>query len=300
MGIIWVLLALLPFRAAARDRDAFQNEPPAPLPEPSPMEIEVPRGGPVLITLSAYSLTSPIVRFRIKRTSTAGKLGTPQLASASTATVRYQPPAGAGPDRDSFTFSVQSDAGVSAPAEVKIRITDKDPVLITPGDIEFGQVLPGQSARQVLEIQNIGGGLAQGRLETPEGWSVDGDGAYRVGPGEKQRFTITFKPAEARVYTGDITYTGNPERATDLNGAGVAPLAVATGPVQLTGAGPVRAGAIHVENRTESAQKLKVIAGPNLQADEAAEVPSKGSTDIIVREKETRRSTTVWSWMAMT
>jgi hypothetical protein len=241
MLVLWAVLALVGMRGLAKDRNAFADQPPPP-PEPNAMEIEVPRGGAVLITLSAYSITSPIIRFRIKREPKGGQLGTPAMATADTAVVRYKPPAGAGPGEDSFWFSVQSEAGVSAPAEVRIKITDKDPVLVAPLDLEFGEVLPGETARRTLELQNIGGGLAEGTVRVPEGWTVEGDGAYRIGAGAKQSFTVDFTPAEQRSYTGDVAYTGSPQRATDLNGQGVAPMAVTSGTVELTQAGAERTG----------------------------------------------------------
>jgi hypothetical protein len=273
-------VAGMPLRGLARDPDEIDA--PAPPPEGVPMKIEVPRGRAVLITLSAYSITSPIIRFKIKRAAQAGKLGTPRLASASTAQVRYQPPAGAGPGQDSFIFEVQSAAGVSAPAEVDITLTDKDPLFIAPTDIEFGQVLTGGSVRRSLDLQNLGGGIAEGTVKVPDGWTVDGDPDYHLGPGAKQTFTLIFTPTDQTAYTGDIEYTGDLERATDLNGEGVGPLAVTTGSVQLTPAGAVRSGVIHVVNRTGVPLTVHLLAGSVVKTDPSAMVPANGGTDIAV------------------
>ena len=68
-----LLLGLAAIPGLMRAQDAFRN-PPAPPPEPNPLAVEVPRGGPVWITLSAYSLTSPIIRFRIREGAQNGKL----------------------------------------------------------------------------------------------------------------------------------------------------------------------------------------------------------------------------------
>jgi hypothetical protein len=282
---VWAMLALMGAPGLARARDPGPGGMPPPPPEGNPMEIEVPRGGAVLITLSAYSLTSPIIRYRIKRTAEAGQLGTPRMVTDTTAQVRYKPPAGTGPGEDSFSFEVQSAAGVSAAAEVHITITDKDPRLITPLDLEFGDLLPGQSARRDLVLQNIGGGLAQGTVQVPDGWTVEGDPTYRLGAGEKQSFTVIFKPTEEQVYTGDVEYTGDLTRATDLNGTEVAPVAVTSGTVELRAAGEMRVGTIHLENRTDGTRTLKVTAGPSLEADATVDVPGKGTAEIAVRAK---------------
>ncbi len=287
MGMLagWWLLAQMPLQGLARDPGLFPGDVPPP-PEASPLNVEVPRGGPVWITISAYSISSPVIRYRIKRKTQAGKLiGTPEVVSADTGRVKYLPPAGAGPGEDSFSYQVQSAQGVSAPAEVHITITDTAPVLITPGDVEFGDLLPGQSAKRQLVLQNIGGGLARGEVSVPEGWSVEGDPAYHVGAGEKQTFTLVFKPAGVGTFTGDIEYTGNPERATDLNGEVLAPIAVTTGTVGLREAGEMRIGTIHVENRTDQDRTLKVTGGQSLDTGAMVTVPAKGAADILVRAK---------------
>ena len=257
-----LLLGLAAIPGLMRAQDAFRN-PPAPPPEPNPLAVEVPRGGPVWITLSAYSLTSPIIRFRIREGAQNGKLyGTPHMVTATTAVVKYQPPKGAGPGEDRFAYAVQSEAGVSASAEVRITITDKDPLFVAPEAIDFGDVTQGQSARRQLVLQNIGGGLAQGSVRVPEGWSVEGSADYKLGAGAKQSFSLVFQPAEQRAYTGDIEYTGNPERATDLSGEEVPPLEAQTGPLELTGT--ARAGEIQVRNHTNEALKVRITTGPHL------------------------------------
>ncbi len=284
--LVWTLLTALTLHGFARDPDGLPGDVPAPPPEANPIAIQVPRGGPVWITLSAYSVTSQITRFRIRRLPSAGKLlGAPVMVNATTGRVKYRPPAGAGPAQDSFFFEVQSMAGVSAPAEVRITITDQDPVFIAPGDIEFGQVLPGETARRRLVVQNIGGGIADGTVRVPDPWSIEGDPDYHLGAGAKQSFTLVFAPAGQQPYTGDIEYTGDPGRATDLNGECVGPLAVTSGTVELTEAGEMRVGTVHIENRTAAPQMLQVAPNPKLEADAAVSVPAKGATDLLIQAK---------------
>jgi hypothetical protein len=289
MFVAWVMLGLMGLTGVTgfgRDNDAFEGNVPPPPPEPNPLKIDVERGEAVWITLSAYSLTSPIIRFRIKQQPKGGgKLGTPKMVTPDTAVVRYQPPAGVGPGDDRFTYEVQSYSGVSAPADVKITISDKDPQLITPGDLEFGDVMPGKSATRPLEMENIGGGVAEGAVQVPDGWSVQGDPSYRLLGGQKQTFNIVFSPAKVGAYTGDIEYTGNLERATDLNGQGVAPIAVTTGTVELQQSGALREGTIEILNRTDVQQTLKLTAGSRLEVAGSVLAPAKGAVQVIVRAK---------------
>jgi hypothetical protein len=283
--IAWVMLALLSAPSLARDKEPLHGDVPPPPPEPYPVEVEVPRGPAGWITLSAYSLTSPIIRYRIKRQPAAGQLGVPQIATEDTAVVKYTPPAGHGPGEDSFVYAVQSKAGVSAPADVHIKITDKDPLLTAPNEIDFGEVLPGESSRRMLELQNIGGGLAEGTVRAPAGWAIEGNAEYRLEGGGKQKFTLVFKPLEQRAYTGDVQYTGAAGLATDLDGKGVGPVAVDPGPVELKEAGNVRMGIIHVKNRTPTARVLRVTPGPGLEADASVNVPPNDVAEISVSEK---------------
>ena len=280
------LLALTCLPALARDRSAAGGSNSGVPPEANPVDTEAPRGGPVWITLGAYSHASPILRYRIWRPPESGKLGTPEITTPNTARVRYEPPAGSGPGQDSFWYEVQSNAGVSAPVQVRIRITDKDPILVAPNGIDFGEVLPGESARRVLVVQNIGGGMAEGDVRLPEGWTIEGPSAYRLGAGEKQSFTLIFKPAEERSYTGDVVYTSDLGRATDLDGREVAPIAVTPGPVEIKGMGTVRVGMIQVENRTSGVRTVRVTPGPHLQADEKLEAPPRGVAEIVIRAKQ--------------
>jgi len=282
---ICALLLLLCAQAPARDRSGYPDDVPPPPPEPNPLVVEVPRGGPVWITLSAYSLTSPIIRYRIRRQTEYGKLGTPELVTVDTARVKYTLPPGSGPGEDSFSYQIQSMGGVSAAAEVRIKITDKDPQLIAPDQLDFGAVLPGGSSSRLLVIQNIGGGLAEGVVKVPDGWSVEGDPGYRLSAGAKQSFTLVFKPAEKREYMGDVEYTSDLERATDLVGSEVAPIVVAPGPIELLQAGNSRVGNIHVENRTDKPCTLRVIPGPVLITEAELIVPAKGSAEILVQAK---------------
>jgi hypothetical protein len=281
--LAWALLAILALPCLGAHDDPFPSDQPAPPPEANPVTIEVPRGGPVLITLSAYSLTSPIIRYRIRRAPHFGKVGIPKIVSADTAVVSYTPAAGAGPGWDSFVYAIQSDAGVSAPVEVQIKITDTDPHLITPGDLEFGQVLPGQTEERQLPVQNIGGGLAEGIVQVPAPWSVKGDPSYQLTGGAQETFTVVFQPTDVQTYTGDIEYTGNLERATDLNGECVAPIAITTGTVELVGAGAIRIGTIQILNRTGTAKALNAKAGPALDVDAAVNVPANSTGVIEVR-----------------
>jgi hypothetical protein len=278
-------LGVLGGPAFGQNDDGFMSSAPNPPPEPNPVQIEVARGHTVEITLSAYSLTSPIIRFRIRRLPKGGKLSAPRMTGDTTGLVRYTPPAGYGAGRDSFSYQVQSSAGFSAPADVQITITDTDPQLITPGDLEFGHVLVGGSATRDITVQNIGGGLAEGTVQVPDPWVITGDSNYSLPGGQKQTFTILFAPTKISSFTGDIEYTGNPDRATDMNGEAVGPIGLPDGPIEMTQSGAMRSATVEIENRTNKTQTLKITPGTRLDSATSIDVPANKSAPLDVRAK---------------
>jgi hypothetical protein len=276
---------LVALSAQAREKSLFHGTVPVPPPQPYDEVVDVPRGGAVWIPLNAYSLTSPIIRFRVRRGARAGKLGPPQLVDDRSGRIKYTPPEGAGPGEDSFEYAVQSNAGVSGAAEVHIKITDRDPNLMIPDELDFGQVLPGETARRDLVLQNIGGGLAEGTVELPDGWTVDGDAAYHLRGGASHTFTLVFTALEPKQYSGDIEYPGVPGHATDVKAEVVPPVTVDTGTLELTQAGNIRLAELHLASRIDTPQSLRITAGPSLDADPAVTVPPKGDANLTVRAK---------------
>jgi hypothetical protein len=276
---VWAVVAALALAPAGMADDQI----PVP-PEPNSIQTVVPRGGPVWIPLSAYAVNEPIMRYKIRRMP-KGHIGVPQILTADTARVIYEAPEGVGPGEDSFTYQIQSAAGVSAPAEVFIKITDRDPQLIAPGEIDFGQALPGGSAQRELVVQNIGGGVAEGKIVVPDPWTVEGDAAYKLRAGEKQTFKLRFTPTAPRQYTGDVEYTSDLQAATDLAGQGLAPIVIDAGPVELRQEGPFRLGTIQIENQTGGARTFRVMAGPQVEADATVDAPANGVAEIAVRVK---------------
>jgi hypothetical protein len=71
---------------------------------------------------------------------------------------------------------------------------------VDPPEVDFGVVPVGQTATQEVVITNAGGGILLGTVteECPEPViDGDGEGVFRLGPGERYSFLVTFEPAEA-------------------------------------------------------------------------------------------------------
>lgn len=91
VGQSLLLLLAVPAPAAARERDIFKGVAPASLPEPNPLSVQVRQGETVQIRLSAFSLTSPIVRYRIRQKPALGTLSPAAFVNGKTGLVNYTP-----------------------------------------------------------------------------------------------------------------------------------------------------------------------------------------------------------------
>lgn len=109
---------------------------------------------------------------------------------------------------------------------------DKTPTAPTPtsaitlsGNMNFGSVTVGSTGTATLTIANTGSGdLAVTSVTYPTGFS----GSFASGTiaaNGSQAVTVTFTPAAAQSYTGNITVTGNQASGTNtiaVSGAGIA------------------------------------------------------------------------------
>jgi len=266
-----------------------QKTPLALPPEPKSTSAHVKRGESVRIILRIYGAANQQLRFHIKSRPVAGSVSEPQNLDQDLAEVTYKHSGKAEPTQDHFTFVVQSSAGFSAPAHVDIEITDDPPILVVPDALDFGNLAPGAVIEQQIVLENRGGGLAEGRVETSGAWSVRGEAGYRLERGEKQQFTIVFAPQEEREYRAEIRYTGSPDRVTLLDGFGAKPFAVRPTKIELTAPRNqfVRTGTIDIENRTNQAQQATLQAGKKLRLFAAnVEVPANGKARVKVESVE--------------
>ncbi|MEA3189010.1 MAG: hypothetical protein QOD99_2840 [Chthoniobacter sp.] len=266
---------------------AVRAEISAPLPMPPqarPLNVTVHRGERVQISLRAYGKANQQWTFKVRAQPSFGRLSAPVNAGLESATVTYEHGGVGEPDRDRFTYVVQSSAGVSAPAEVEIKVVDEPPILVVVDEIDFGNVTPGLSATNELSVQNRGGGIVTGVLLPPENWTVSGPANYRLDRGETAKFTLSFSPAAERAYRGDVRYSSHPDRVTTLRGVGLYPLAAQPPVVQLRSAknSAARVGIVELQNRTDVPQTVQLAADPRLSMPKEIEVPAKGSASLTL------------------
>lgn len=110
-----------------------------------PQKVPVPRGRKIDIALRIYGRQREQLRYLIKTPPVHGKLSEPRAIERGFSIVTYEPPDLA-VTSERFTFSAQNSAGVPAPVEVAIAITDEAPRLIIPDTLELGELLAGGAA----------------------------------------------------------------------------------------------------------------------------------------------------------
>lgn len=259
----------------------------APLPVPPqamPLSVTVARGGRVEISLRGYGKANQQWRFKLRVQPALGRVSLPENVSLESATVLYEHGGRAVPAHDHFSYVVQSSAGVSVPAEVEIKIVDDPPLLVVPEDLDFKTVAPGSSAERGITIENRGGGVAGGALIAPENWSVRGSPQYRLDRGEQAKFALVFTPNGERAYRGELRYSSHLDRVTSLRGAGLFPLVAQPAMLVLRAAAgsAMRAGAIELENRTETPQTARITSSDGLLAPDKIELPAYRKTVVPI------------------
>ncbi|MEI6338831.1 MAG: hypothetical protein WCQ57_09655, partial [Verrucomicrobiota bacterium] len=123
-----VLLTLLAATAAS---GAPKEPPPAPAPPMAQSQnLSIYRGRSMEIPLRAVGRAPSQLRFIIRAQPEHGKLGEIRFTGPKSAVVTYTQNETGGADGDAVTFAVQAaDTAVSAPAQVRIVITEEPPAL---------------------------------------------------------------------------------------------------------------------------------------------------------------------------
>ena len=104
--------------------------------------------------------------------------------------------------------------------------TTETRVIALSGDLTFGSAVVGQSATRTLTISNNGNSaLAVSGISFPS-TVYSGNWSGTIPAGGSQPVTITFQPAAAASYSGNITVNGNPTSGTStiaVSGSGTPP-----------------------------------------------------------------------------
>lgn len=284
----FLLVALLQLPSGPDLHAAEKKETRPPLvvpPPPVPQQVKVPRGRKIDVPLRIFGKQNEPLRYLIRNQPTHGKVTAPRVTDREVSTVTYEPPADLAITADSFTYSVQTSAGVSAPVAVTIAITDEPPRLIMPNALDFGEVIVGNAVARELQLRNGGGGMASGELRLEAPWKTEGANTYRLGADESAAFKVLFTPAEAGEFRGEIRFTSAPEHTTLVRGTAAMPVAAIPSAVELKqeAGSTERSGAFELVNRTDEERVFQVRSGGRLITPTTVTVPPQGRISVTLK-----------------
>lgn len=120
-------------------------------------------------------------------------------------------------------------------------------ISVNPATIEFGNVLTGTVASEMITITNSGSGVLNGSMITPAGFSItvqsenvlyksvqDNTISFEIAPAGSEDFLVSFSPTDPLCYSGMININSNdPSNGVvyvDLNGCGANGSEISTNP----------------------------------------------------------------------
>jgi hypothetical protein len=210
-------LTLCPAPASAREKKPALATPP---PQAVDQTVRVRRSDSIDVPLRIYGTRAQSLEFRIRAAPRAGTLSPVRQVAPERAMVTYTPPPDHAIDSDQFSYAVRSKEGVSAAANVVVRIVDDPAKLVVPAEIDFGMSIAGEEAVQQLEIRNEGGNVAEGSVRTDPPWRIDPASEYHLEPGARIAFALRFAPKQKGAFRGEVRFSSEPGHATQLRGAG--------------------------------------------------------------------------------
>ena len=257
---------------------------PPPPPQAVPQVIKVNRGDKAEIELKIYGTQKEQLQFLVRTKPAQGRLSKPTPKGREAALVTYEPPADLKTTQDLFTYAVQNSNGVSAAAEVRIEIIDEPVNLSVPGTIDFPAILAGSTTSHEIEIANTGGGLAEGTVDVPAPWRIEGSRQYHLAAGGRQKFSVIFAPDRGGNFEGAIRYTSQADRSTSLNGHAETPIALSVEKLELRQqpGSPQRSGTFEIANHTEQDQAVTLTGSEKLHLPKPMSIPAKSQASVTV------------------
>jgi hypothetical protein len=241
-------------------------------PPPQAVEqmIRVRRAESIEIPLRIYGTRAQTLEFRIRSAPRAGKLSAIRQTGPERAVVTYTPPADAAIDADEFSYAVRSKEGVSAAANVTVRILDDPAKLVVPDALDFGNCLAGDEAMRSLEIANEGGRAIEGVMQIDPPWRIEGAREYHLEAGGRATFAVRFAPKEKGAFRGEVRFiseqVAEPACITSLHGTAESAISLAPARVELNCAskGSLRSGSFSVINHSGAAITVAFAGSPRL------------------------------------
>ncbi|CAN5118166.1 hypothetical protein BH23VER1_BH23VER1_19290 [soil metagenome] len=263
-------------------------------PSPRAMAAEGLRGVPVKIVLRAVTGETRPVEFLIRSQPAEGTLSEPvplpRDGVDDRAMVTYTAdPEGTG-DRDAFTFAARLAGGgpISSAVPVTISISDPQPDLETFKQLDFDDVMVGESLERKLLVKNRGtGALAENPQLAPPWYLADPAKVFEVPAGSEALLRVVYAPSKPGDDQHLLTIGGGSEEGGAqilLLGRGVAPFA-ASPPILRTvwdHESKTRRAMLTVFNNTGARKTLEVVADPRITVPQRIALGGKETVEVPV------------------
>jgi hypothetical protein len=273
--------AHFPAAAAEKRKEALPTPPALPVPQ----EVQVLRGEEREISLKIYGRKNQPITFLIRKPPRFGQITPPTNTEAEVAVVRYRPPDDRKITRDTFQYAARSGEGVSAAVTVDIRIIDIPAQLSVTQELIFPQRLTGIEETQIVEMENVGGNIAEGEAFVDPPWKIEGASLYRIEPHGRGFLRVRFAPAKSGRFTGEVRFSSQTDRVTTLRGTAVDAIEVVPPFLSLQ---PelttlVRAGAVELTNHTDAPLTVRGSTSQPLLVEEEIILGPGETRPVIIR-----------------
>jgi len=264
------------------------KEPPPPPPPPmaQPLNVSIFRGRSVEIPLRAIGRAPSQLKFLIRAKPAHGRLGAIRFTGPKSAVVTYTHAENTGAGTDTFTYAVQAaDTAVSAPAPVRITISEEPPALSVVHSLDFGRLLLGETREEEITIRNTGGGVLTGTIKVPEPWKVLDSADYRLGRKQERKIRILFSPESEGDYSDKIAFTHDSRSAVNLTGSATPPLRFEPErQIELTRpeSGSRASARLLIRNETPDSREVEITVPPEIVAPAEISVPGQGEVEVTL------------------
>jgi len=256
--------------------------PPPPLPQP--VKARVFQGEEATIVLVAQGREAGSAKFLIRSRPQYGVLSEIRPVGPGRAAVVYRHFGKGEATSDAFTYAVQApDSPVSASVRVELQIAERPPVFSGPKSVEFGEAILGQAVAREISLQNLGGGILQGKASADSPWEIVGSADYEIPEKESRSLVVEFRPEKENSYQGVIRFSHDPKAIVLLEGAVRSPLAFHPYRLDLHQKSAAEPGFLQVTNQTEEDLLLLLKSDPGILVPEMVEIAAGESEVLKVR-----------------
>jgi hypothetical protein len=239
------------------------------------------RGESTTILLRAHYGGAGGLFFQIIKPPAHGKVLDLRVLSDRRAEIVYESNRAEDFASDRFSYAVRVGDRLSSPAEVRISIEEPPPALHAPAEIDFGEVMAGDSATRSLTLANTGGGVLEGRISVSDPWEI-AVSEYRLGAGASEDLLITFRPEEGRSIVGLARLTGPDGAETSVRLTGIATSPVTIEPIRLRIDPPAARAMFRLANKTSRSLPLQFATSSRIQPLDAITLAPRETKEIDV------------------